>query len=157
MTTAPQAAPQLSGAAPTRYTLALPPHTPLINANDRRGHHAHAQLVKTIRQAACLLARHHHIPHLQQAHILYVVHPNPATRRRDPGNWAPSAKAAIDGLIDAHVLPDDNHTRLLGPDPRLGTPVPGTQLILHITDLTTLPPEHLTLLDPFHQITEATR
>ncbi len=40
-------------------------------------------------------------------------------RRRDPGNWYPTAKAAIDGFIDAGILPDDDHLHLLGPDMRI--------------------------------------
>jgi crossover junction endodeoxyribonuclease RusA len=154
VTTAPQAAPPTGGAAPLRHLLALPPYMPLINANGRLHLHERARMVKAIRDTARILARHRKIPPMQRAHILYVVHPDTAKRRRDPGNWAPSAKAAVDGLVDAGVLPDDNSTRLLGPDPRLGHPIAGSRLVLHITDLSAMPAEYLALLDPFHQIPE---
>lgn len=41
-------------------------------------------------------------------------------RRRDPANWAPTAKAVLDGLVDAQVFPDDNAKYIEGPDMRLG-------------------------------------
>lgn len=50
----------------------------------------------------------------------------PGSRRRvDPGNAAPAAKAAIDGLVLAGVLIDDDAAHLDGPDYRLapGPPV----------------------------------
>ncbi|MFE6126677.1 hypothetical protein ACFQ6Q_00170 [Streptomyces sp. NPDC056437] len=134
---------------PNTWRLALPPETTLINANDRSTHPAkRAGFVKVIRQAAWAMARHDKIPALQRAHIFYVIHPDTKTRRRDPGNWSPSAKAAVDGLVDAGILPDDNHTHLLGPDPRIGTPVKGSQLVLYITDLDQISADHIALLNP---------
>jgi hypothetical protein len=38
--------------------------------------------------------------------------------RRDPLNWADTAKPIIDGLVDAKVFPDDNMQRVKGPDMR---------------------------------------
>ncbi|MFJ3793948.1 hypothetical protein [Kitasatospora sp. NPDC090091] len=136
-----------------RHVVALPAGLDLLNANQRQHHQAKARLVKEIRTAAWAAARSARLPRLERAHILYVVHPNSVSRRRDPGNWAPSAKAAVDGLVDAGVLDDDNSTRLLGPDPRLGSPVKGYQLVLVVTDLTAVPDSHLALLDPTHQLT----
>lgn len=133
---------------PTSWTLLLPAGTLLLNANRSMHFRARADLVKSIRNTAWALARREKIPALQRAHIFYVVHPGGAVRRRDPGNWAPSAKAAVDGLVDAGVLPDDDHTRLLGPDPRIGDPVKGSQLELVVTDLDAMHPAHLALLNP---------
>jgi crossover junction endodeoxyribonuclease RusA len=133
---------------PPSWHITLPAGTPLLNANQRLHHHPKAQLTKTIRDAACLLARQARIPNLQHAHICYVVHPGGVVRRRDPGNWAPTAKAAVDGLVDAGVLPDDDSTRLLGPDPRIGAPVKGSQFALWITDLDEMSPHHIALLNP---------
>jgi len=42
----------------------------------------------------------------------------PRNGRADPANAAPTVKALIDGLVDARVLDDDDHTHLLGPDYR---------------------------------------
>lgn len=142
---------------PKAWRLELPAETNLINANDRMHPARRAGFIKVIRRAAWAMARHHKIPGLQRAHIIYVVHPDTKERRRDPGNWSPSAKAAVDGLVDAKVLPDDDHTRLLGPDPRIGPAVKGSQLVLWITDLDQMDPQHIALLNPPTTLPGATR
>lgn len=43
----------------------------------------------------------------------------PDRRRRDPNNWWPTIKALMDGLVDAGVWPDDDHTIIQGPDHRI--------------------------------------
>lgn len=43
----------------------------------------------------------------------------PDHRRRDVGNLAPTAKALVDGLVDAGLLPDDDWRHLVGPDLRI--------------------------------------
>lgn len=133
---------------PRTWRIELPAETKLINANDNLHFRKKADLVKVIRNASWAIARQAKLPTLQRAHIFYVIHPDTKGRRRDPGNWSPSAKAAVDGLVDAGVLPDDNHTHLLGPDPRIGHPIKGAQLVLHITDLDQMNPDHLALLNP---------
>jgi hypothetical protein len=144
--TAPEPTP--TDQRPRTWRLELPAEMNLINANDRLHPVKRAPFIKVIRNAAWAMARHHKIPALQHAHIFYVIHPDTTTRRRDPGNWSPSAKAAVDGLVDAGVLPDDNHTHLLGPDPRIGEPAKGSQMVLIITDLDQIQPDHLALLNP---------
>ena len=133
---------------PASWRLALPAKTKLINANQNIHFRRKAELVKVIRNAAWTMARHSNIPALQRAHVYFVIHPDEVVKRRDPGNWAPSAKAAVDGLVDAGILPDDNKDHLLGPDPRIGDPVKGSQLVLWITDLDQMDPDHLALLNP---------
>lgn len=51
----------------------------------------------------------------------YVTDPG---RRRDPSNWMPTTKAAIDGLVDAGVFDDDDSTHVTVLEPRFerGTP-----------------------------------
>jgi crossover junction endodeoxyribonuclease RusA len=119
----------------TTYTVALPVGLPLLNANRSRRQHWSAvrRTARDIRQAAFLAARSQHIPLLDRAHVVYVIHPTPQTRRRDPSNWAETGKAAVDGLVDAGVFPDDDSEHVIGPDPRLGEPVKGGQFVLHIT------------------------
>lgn len=138
---------------PPSWRIALEPGIKLLNENEsrrmhwrRKGEHA-----AVIRQAAYLAARNallHGMPRMQRAHIFYVIHPGPRVTRRDPANWSQSAKAAIDGCVDAGVLPDDDSTRCLGGDPRLGTPVKGSQMVLVFTDLDLMHPDHLALLNP---------
>lgn len=135
-----------TGAGPARtYTITLPAGLRLLNANQRLHHKRRAEYTGRLRAAAmqacsdnntvhAALATAQPGPLCQRAHILGILHP--ATRRRmDPANWYPSFKAAVDGLVDAGVLDDDDHTRLIGPDMRLGPVVKGAQLVLHVRDL----------------------
>lgn len=138
---------------PPSWPIALPEGLKLLNENQTRRMHWHAKsdLAAAIRAAAAYSARQalrNGMPRMERAHIFYVIHPGPRVTRRDPANWAQSAKAAIDGLVDAGVLPDDDSTRCLGGDPRLGTPVKGSQLVLVLTDLDQMHPDHLALLNP---------
>lgn len=128
-----------------RFTITLPPGVRLLNANQRVHYRVRADITQTIRgasMAACsedpgmrtalTLAGAH--PVLQHAYILGVLHP-PSRRRADPANWYPSFKAAVDGLVDAGVLEDDDHTRVIGPDMRIGPVVRGGQIALHIQEI----------------------
>jgi crossover junction endodeoxyribonuclease RusA len=128
------------------YVLALPPGLKLLNANQRVHYRVRAEQTAAIRGAAreaCLahpqlrvdLASAGAAPVLPQAWILGVLHP-PSRRRADPANWYGSFKAAIDGVVEAGLLEDDDHVHLLGPDMRLGNVVPGGQLVLHVYEMT---------------------
>ncbi|MFD0358270.1 hypothetical protein ACFVHW_31755 [Streptomyces sp. NPDC127110] len=127
------------------FTIALPPGLPLLNANQRPHHAVKARLTAEIRAAAmeacsedptmrAALAAAGAGPVLQRAYILGVFHP-PTRRRADPANWYPSFKAAVDGIVDAGVLEDDDHTRVIGPDMRIGPVVKGGRISLHLTEL----------------------
>lgn len=126
----------------TTWTVELPP-LELVTSNQRLHYMAKARLMKAIRDSALWLARAQNIPNLQRARIVGELR-FPDRRRRDPANWADSAKAATDGLVSAGVLPDDDATHLLGPDMRLGEPdralasrglAGHARLNLHITEL----------------------
>jgi len=131
---------------PRRYTIALKPGLRLLNTNHRPHHHERARITATLRAAATVAVTADRAltaalcaakpgPLLQRAHVLAVLHP-PKNGRRDPANWYPSFKAAVDGaLVDTGLIEDDDHTHLLGPDMRLGPKVTGGQLVLHITEL----------------------
>ena len=43
----------------------------------------------------------------------------PDKRRRDSQNLQPTAKAIVDGLVDAGLIPDDSTTYLVGVDTRI--------------------------------------
>lgn len=89
------------------FTIAIPPRTELLSANDRLNRYVAARRVKNLRTIAHQLARIQRIPRLERVQIVGVVHP-PNKKRRDPHNWAPTLKACVDGLVDAGVLADDN-------------------------------------------------
>lgn len=128
------------------YVLALPPGLKLLNANQRVHYRVRAEQTAAIRGAAreaCIahpqlradLAAAGEAPVLSHAWILGVFHP-PSRRRADPANWYGSFKAAVDGVVEAGLLEDDDHLHLLGPDMRLGAIVPRGQLVLHIYEMT---------------------
>lgn len=55
---------------------------------------------------------------VQRAHLTVFVE-WPDRRRRDVANLSPTVKALVDGAITAGVLPDDDDTRMVGPDLRV--------------------------------------
>lgn len=85
------------------------------NTQRRWHHHRRADAVRRWRQAFALLAREQRIPLLDAIEI--TATPYLANRRgqQDVGGCYPAAKAAIDGLADAGVVPDDgpDHVRSL--------------------------------------------
>lgn len=134
-----------TAAGPRPYVIALPAGLKLLNSNQRMHHHDRRRFTKALRDAAhetvteCpslmdALAAAKPGPLFQRAHILGVVHPG-SNRRADPANLYPSFKAAVDGLVDAGLFEDDDHTRVLGPDMRLGKVVKGGQIVLVVRGL----------------------
>lgn len=125
------------------YMLTIPNIAGWINANDNTGGklwHKRRALVDAWRRSASWHARQARLPRLDRAHIIaeFCFTDN---RRRDPANFYPTVKAAVDGLVDAGLLADDSHRYLIGPDMRLGPRVraqrasPGGikgALVLHI-------------------------
>lgn len=103
------------------WQLLLPP-VQLINANEVRHWHwrEERKAAAAIRQASAVLARKQDVPRLERGRFLYVVHPRERTQRFDPLNWALSAKAAGDGLVDAGVFADDDSRTVIGADARAG-------------------------------------
>lgn len=139
------ATPATAGDTTRTYTITLPAGLRLLNANQRLHYRRRAEINAALRGAAMEAATNNITlrkaliaanpePVLQRAHIIGVLHPGDRSRR-DPANWYPSFKAAVDGLVDAGVLEDDDHTRLIGPDMRLGHRVKGSQIVLHIREL----------------------
>ncbi|MDX3165950.1 hypothetical protein PV516_19370 [Streptomyces scabiei] len=138
----------LPGTAARSWRIELQLGLELMNSNDRPTIAQRARLTRDLRQAGQAAAVRARVPRLERAYVTCYLRPVDR-RRRDPGNWYPSAKAALDGVVDAGVLADDDATRVLGPDMRLGEVIkPGPQLVLVVTDLTQMDLGHLTLLDP---------
>jgi crossover junction endodeoxyribonuclease RusA len=73
----------------------------------RLNRHDRAALVKEWREAFCLLAREQKIPELGAIRVF--AWPVLRDRRiQDVGACSPAVKSAIDGLVDAGVIPDDD-------------------------------------------------
>ncbi|WGH82510.1 hypothetical protein QDX25_04995 [Auritidibacter ignavus] len=107
-----------------------------INANQRQHWAVKAKNTKLWRQATALRARQMKLPTgLKRAHI--TVHVHKSNRRTyDVHNLYGTAKAAIDGLIDYGVLPDDTNAHLTGPDMREGDPRPIAGITITIKETT---------------------
>lgn len=88
-----------------------------LTSNQRHHHHAKAEITRNWRLRAALLARHENP--IDHAHVTYWIHAT-TNRRRDVGNYYPTIKACLDGIVDAGILPDDSDAYVVGPDPRPG-------------------------------------
>lgn len=120
-------------------TLALDiPRAEWWTANARTHWATRARKTRAIRARVGLTARAARMPRLSRAALVVTVH-TPTDHRFDPHNAASTViKAAIDGLVDAGVLPDDDHTHLPTVTIRRGpkTGIPGIyRLALELTPL----------------------
>lgn len=83
----------------------------VLSANDR-GHWAKRhRWTKEIRDTAFWFARQAKLGPYEAITVTAVIHP-PDNRRRDAHNLLPTVKAAVDGLVDAGVIEDDNDDHL---------------------------------------------
>ncbi|MBT8163060.1 MULTISPECIES: hypothetical protein [Arthrobacter] len=106
---------------------------PWLNSNDRLHRLQEAKITKAWREAAARAA-HGNQPLNPPVQIIAHIYKERGGRY-DPGNLYPTAKACVDGLVDAGLLTDDDHTRVIGPDMRHG----GTgnpELVIEIFELT---------------------
>lgn len=73
------------------------------------GFYGRAELTREWRAAFCLLARQKGVPPMEAIHVTVLHHTKrkPSTNGPDIGSCYPAVKAAIDGLVDAGVIPDD--------------------------------------------------
>ena len=70
------------------------------------GHFGRAALVSEWREAFAQLALVHHLPPLEWVSVEFLQICRDR-RMPDIGNCFPAAKAALDGLVDAGIIPDD--------------------------------------------------
>ena len=122
-----------------RITLDQPQRWP--SANDRGHWSRNAPVIAYWRQMTAALARVGGRRSFTRVHVVMTLS-WPDRRRRDVANWHPLAKACVDGLVDAGVVPDDSHEYVVGPDLRYGEPVPGRRpvAVLDVYDLAPAPP-----------------
>ena len=92
---------------PRTWTVTYDARPWTTNAERRMHYMERAHHVAEWRQAFAVLARSAHLPKLERARVI-VCPIQPRGRIADHWAYAPAAKAAIDGLVDAHVLVDDD-------------------------------------------------
>lgn len=92
----------------TRWVLTHPARPWSINVERRWHPHKRAAAVKLWRTAFYHLAVAHQVPPATGP-LQMVVHVRLRGRRTmDAANYLPAVKAAVDGLVDAGVIPDDS-------------------------------------------------
>lgn len=103
--------------------ITLTPPAKFINANDRLHWREKAKRVKAWRDMAHDRAAYNadHGVHYERAHVICAIR-FPTNHRRDVGNFYGTAKACLDGIVDAGLLPDDSDVHVLGPDMRRHIP-----------------------------------
>jgi len=108
------------------WMLIIEQPAPWLNANDRVHWRTRARWTKAWRHAAWHAVANRDVNpiplRLDQVHIIAELRFRDR-RRRDPANWAPTAKAIVDGLVDYGLIADDDHRHVVGPDMRIGEPV----------------------------------
>ena len=107
------------------WTLELPYEKPPLSLNDR-GQTPGARRAKSakaamIRADVHTLAKAAGIPPQDAIHVRLHYRPKTAARR-DADNLVATLKPAIDGLRDAHVIPDDDPSHLDWSAPRIHPP-----------------------------------
>ena len=99
------------------------PNRHVLSINQRQNTFEKAAHTKHIRTLAFAIAKNWGFTPMYIAHCTcYISFQD--VRRRDLHNYVPTLKAAIDGFVDAGVITDDDHTKLIGPDMRMGDKSP---------------------------------
>lgn len=128
------------------WTLPLPWRRPPLNLNQRHAHWAvENKLKQEIKTETAKVARALRVPTLQGVIAELVYYPG-NNRVMDSDNIAPTMKAVLDGLRVAHVLPDDDASRVLRTSQRIvlrrDDPYDGKtgRMYLHLLDASALAP-----------------
>jgi len=122
-------------------TIRFPKPGDFLNANDRQHWRPRAALTAVWKEAAYIAACQLGDP-TERAHGPSEVRfyfPVRDGRKRDGGNWYPTVKACVDGLVEAGVWPDDNTDWVELRDSRFTRMT--TDVVIEIRDLTADVPE----------------
>lgn len=117
-------------------TLTIPAPAKWISANARDHWAVKARLTRAWRTAARIRARQLR-PCTTPVHVTVTIHKS----HRGHPNWdvanvaAPTAKACIDGLRDAGVLPDDSTRWVVSETYQAGEPAAKAALVLTLTPI----------------------
>lgn len=112
------------------------PPSEWLTANGRYHWAERARRVKALRVRANVLARQARLSRMRPpVRVIATVHTR-TSGRFDPDNAAPTSKAIIDGLTDAGIWADDDHTQVIGPDHRRGPGAPTLPVGWHCITIT---------------------
>ena len=116
-------------------TIHIPPGM-WLTANQRPHWAAKAAATRSLRDLAHAHAAARHLrPAPTPARVVAHIHLRTGARF-DPANASPTTKALVDGLTDAGLWPDDDAAHVIGPDHRLGAPMPALRRGWHAITLT---------------------
>lgn len=96
-----------------------------LSLNDRGHWAARARRSRGVRDTVAAHARALRIPTYHHVHVRVVYRPRD-DRRRDPDNLWATGKPAVDGLVDAGVIPDDTADYVTRWDPTITAKQPST-------------------------------
>ena len=116
---------------PQRLTIPAP--APWINANARDHWTKKGRLTRSWRSASAAWAKHQKLRPVTQPVVIVATVVKTNSRRFDVENLAPTVKAAIDGLRDSGVLPEDDTRWVTEVRLRAGDPDRAASLSLLIT------------------------
>lgn len=91
--------------------------SPWLSANDRDHWGRRKALTKFFRDEGARRAGELQLPSLDRIWVFAWVAYG-GRRILDPGNYTLTAKAILDGFVDAKLVPDDNNKYVTGPDMR---------------------------------------
>ena len=116
------------------------PENEWISANSRFTWRERARRVRALRARAFWLARAARLTPADGRALVVAGVQARVNRRSDPANASATTKPLVDGLVDAGVFPDDDHTHVVGPhhvhmplDPSL--PRGSHRIVLEIREL----------------------
>jgi len=104
-----------------------------LSANQRMHWAPKSKRTKRLRFMAYATCRPKLLAEVGTCHVAAFIG-YPRNGKADPANAAPTVKALIDGMVDAGVWPDDDHTHVIGPtylrDPKTGDGTYRVRLVL---------------------------
>ena len=116
------------------WTIRLPAGLKPLSPNHRLHFAERNRRAQAIKKAAWVLTLQQKIPAVAGLSVIAVWHP-PDRRDIDFDNIPPAtAKPAIDGVVAAHVIPDDSKRYVTGIRYEIGSPVKGGQLVLVLNE-----------------------
>ena len=117
----------------TALELTIPAPCDWLNSNQRLHRMVSAARVRSWREEAHAAAALSDAwaPFEAPVHIVCTIHKTRAGRW-DAGNLYPTAKAIVDGLVDAGVIPDDSNEWVTGPDMRAGEKRPEPCVVVRV-------------------------